>query len=74
VERSGEIWSDVERTGAIPIWSDLKRSEVMWSDLERSGTIWNDLERETFTENVDVDMIFTDIFNKTVQIAREWQW
>ena len=57
------IWSDLERSG--PIRSDPKRYGAIWSNLERSVTLWKDLERETFTDNVDFDMTFTDFLKNT---------
>ena len=43
---------------------------MIWSNLERSVTLWKDLERETFTDNVDFDMMFTD-FLKTFNELHE---
>ena len=60
------MWSDLERFRRI--WSDLERSGALWNDLEESGAIcklWKDLERETFTDNVDFDMMFTDFLKNT---------
>ena len=53
----------MEQSGAI--WSALERSGTIWSNLERSVTLWKDLERETFTDNVDFDMMFTDFLKNT---------
>ena len=57
------MWSDLERFRRI--WSALERSGTIWSNLERSVTLWKDLERETFTDNVDFDMMFTDFLKNT---------